>query len=117
MKDISFIYQPHFKTEKFRVACKEQQGKLNNYVVVTCSPLYNGVYQYPADNLSKYQLWWNNKTPCYCVPIKDCTLIKRLQDLKNPEIVNKIRAQQKHWLNNEVKNRNYVYKKIPDWML
>lgn len=117
MNNVSYIYQPHFKSNCFRVAINDQQGINNNYIVVTCSPHYNGVWRYPADNVSKYDVWYNGKVACYCVPIKDCTLMMTLDKLVNPDDIKKVKRQQKKWYMNKVTNMNYEYKNKPEWML
>ena len=81
MFNVAFIYQPHFKTGCFRVAMHDQKGKNNNYVIVTCSPMYNGVWRYSPDNISKYSHWKNGNIDCICVPIKDCVQVKNLEDI------------------------------------
>ena len=115
--NIAYIYQPHFNTNCFRVALVNQQGKKYNYIIVTCSPEYNGVWKYNANNVLNYNVWSNNKKECYCVPIRDCRRIKLLNELTNIEVINKVKSQQKKWYNNTVKNRNYTYTDKPEWML
>ena len=36
-------------------AVKDQSGRDWNYIVVCCSPLYNGVYKVPANNYKSYK--------------------------------------------------------------
>jgi hypothetical protein len=117
--NIAYIYQPHFKSECFRVASKDQQGPENNYIVVTCSPQYNGIYKYPAKNIQDkhYDTWCNNKTLCICVPIKDCEKIKELPQITNEDIIRDVRKQQQDWYKSEVKNRDYNYVNKPEWMI
>lgn len=116
--NIAYIYEPHFKTSMFRVATKEQQGSEFNYIVVTCSPSYNGVWKYKSSNKSNYDIWMNGKLPCFCVPISDCCKIKELTELTNSAIINRVKKQQSDWLKSNVKNRDYIYKNgKPDWML
>lgn len=117
MSNTCYIYQPHFKTESFRVACKNQRGSVYNYVIVTCSPQYNGVWQYNAVNCRKYPTWTNNSVDCYCVPIKDCTFVKSLDKLENPQVIKEVKKQQKKWYSSTVTNRAYEYVKKPQWML
>lgn len=112
-----YIYQPHFKTNCFRVAKKEQQGEIYNYVVVTCSPEYNGVWRYKADKVHNYETWVNGKLQCYCVPIDDCERIKTLTELVNPDVIRQVKRQQSEWFTNNIKNRDYKYKEKPLWMI
>ena len=117
MENTCYIYQPHFKTDCFRVAVKEQRGFPYNYVVVTCSPEYNGVWRYNAENCDKYDTWQNGRLTCYCVPTKDCVRIKGLNELVNPNVIAKVKLQQTEWYNSTIKNRDYEYKHKPNWML
>lgn len=105
MNNTAYIYQPHFMTNCFRVACKEQMGDDINYIVVTCSPTYNGVWKWDAKNKSLVEKWFNGKLACYCVPIKMCTKIKTLEELQNPQVISIVEAQQSQWKNKEVKNK------------
>ena len=118
--DTCFIYQPHFKTNMFRVSVNEQQGEEWNFVVVTCSPGWNGVWKYPVKNTANYKIWMNGKLKCYCVPTSDCVKIKNLNELteeKQKWVVDAIKKQQDKWFKSEVRNRNYSYKNKPEWML
>ena len=103
MGNVAYIYQPHFMTQKFRVACKEQMGQEVNYIVVTCSPAYNGVWKWYAKDKDSIEKWNNGKLPCYCVPIKICEKIKTLDQLTNPEVIAIVESQQLKWKNKEVK--------------
>ena len=117
LKNVAYIYQPHFKSNCFRSATKDQQGKKYNYVVVTCSPTYNGVWKYDSNKSSSFSVWTNGNTPCYCVPISECEFVKSLKDISNVDTLNKVIAQQKQWYNNYIKNRDYNYVEKPDWVL
>lgn len=117
MNNVAFIYQPHFKSNMFRVAVHEQQGSVDNYIVVCCSEKYNGVYQYPAIKRKDYGIWYNNDLACYCVPLEDCNYYKSLKDITNPKIIKEVKKLQKKWFNNQVRNRDYTYKDKPEWML
>ena len=112
-----YIYQPHFNTNCFRVAKREQQGREDNYVVVCCSPKFNGVYRWNPLNAEKYSSWKNGSLDCYCVPVKDCIYIKSLENLTNPDVIKHVKKLQKKWFENEVRNRNYEYTKRPEWMI
>lgn len=117
MNNTSYIYQPHFKTKCFRVACTEQTGPEYNFIVVTCSPQYNGVWFYPSYKRFNYEVWHNKTCPCYCVPIKDCTFIKSLNNLTNPNVIKMVKKMQTKWFKSDVLNRDYNYKNKPEWML
>lgn len=117
---ITYIYQPHFNTNCFRVACKNiTLGK--NYVVVTCSPSYNGVYEINVtpemrEDL-RNRLWMNGNLACYCIPMSYFTKTLELSEVKKEDKIKEIRKQQKKWFKSEVENRNYTYKDKPDWMI
>lgn len=117
MGNVAYIYQPHFKSKCFRVATKDQQGKKYNYIIVTCSPTYNGVWKYRVPRMLYFNIWKNGNIPCYCVPIADCEFVKPLNEITNTNILNKVIKQQKQWYNNNIKNRNYNYVEKPDWLL
>lgn len=116
--NISCIYQPHFMSNCFRVACNKQQGKDFNYIIVTCSPEFNGIWKYPASICKDLSIWLNGKRPCYCVPIEKCTKYKDLDSISNPNTLKEVAKMQARWYASEVKNRDYVYKAgRPEWML
>lgn len=115
--NIAYIYQPHFNSKCFRVATKDQQGNNYNYIVVTCSPTYNGIWKYPATKTSSFDIWKNGSVPCYCVPIDNCEFVKPLDKIADKNILNKVIKQQKQWYNNNIKNRDYTYFEKPDWLL
>ena len=117
MTNTAYIYQPHFNTECFRVASNSQQGTVNNYIIVTCSPMYNGVWKYSANKALNYSHWKNGNIDCLCVPIVDCVKIKNLNQIINQTVINKIIQQQQNWYKNQVKNRNYEYVNKPEWFL
>lgn len=117
MSNMAFIYQPHFKTKCFRVAVSEQRGIDYNYVVVTCSPQYNGIWKYPASNTRMYSHWKNKNVECLCVPIRDCKYVQTLDSIGTTTIINKVKSQQLKWYNNSIVNRNYTYAEKPNWML
>lgn len=117
MINIAYIYQPHFKTSMFRVAVNKQQSKDTNYIVVTCSPQYNGVWKYSGDIHKTCGKWINGKTTCYEIPISSCTFVKSLNEIIPTDKRQMVIHQQKEWLKSEVRNRNYSYSEIPDWMM
>ena len=124
MSNIAYIFRPKEKNpytgnwdyEYLVPAVSKQKGKKWNYVVVACSPQYNGVYAWDASK--KYDTWQNGRMLCYYVPISECQF--RTFDEISPELRKIIKPEviklQEKWLNNQVKNRNYIYKKKPDWM-
>jgi len=119
MGNIAYIFQPHFMSNCFRVALKDQMGTEKNFVVVTCSPEYNGVYEYPSSNIinKDYDIWVNNKVECVCVPIKDCKFVGKLDKVSNSKVRLQIKKQQLQWYRSEVKNNPKKYKSKPNWML
>lgn len=114
---MAFIYQPHFQSKCFRVAINDQQGTKHNYITVTCSPQYNGIWKYPACNILQYPHWKNGNVECVCVPIKDCVMLQPLNTIQNMDIRHKVQKQQNQWYKNQIKNRDYTYAKKPDWFI
>lgn len=120
MSNMAFIYQPHFKTGMFRVAISQQAatGDNSNYIVVTCSETYNGIWAWRHSEVENVLGYWTNKnTACYTVPIEYCRYVKSLQELTDKSIITKVKKQQNKWYKSEVENRDYEYKKKPEWML
>ena len=117
MNNVAFIYQPHYKTHAFRVAVMDQRGKEENFVVVTCSQEYNGVWKYKSELQKNFDRWNNGKVQCFVVPISDCTFVKHLHEVKDGAIRYNIIKQQKEWIDNNVRNRDYTYSSIPEWVL
>ena len=130
--NVAFIYGPKEKNPytgewdyKYLVPAVKDQKGVWNYVVVTCTPSMNGVYSWNhMQNMGnhKWKMWMNGKTPCYYIPKDECKF-RRFEDL-NPDhpltkvIIEGTKKQQEKWYKNEVKNRDYEYKKgKPDWML
>lgn len=114
--NMAFIYEPHFKTSKFRVAVADQQCE-TNYIVVTCSPRYNGIWKWTKTLGKKYETWYNNGLVCYCIPIDECIKTQELNSIQNPEIRAKVKKLQSKWYKSEVRNRDYEYKNKPEWMI
>lgn len=102
--NIAFIYQPHFLTLTFRVSTLSQMGK-KNFIIVTCSPTYNGVWTYDSNKQPSYNIYNNKGNKCYCVPIEDCTRIKTLDEIKDDSVLAIIEEQQRLWKNHEVNIR------------
>lgn len=117
MVNVSYIWAPKFISpfgddEIYLVpAVSDQQGKENNYIVVCCSPSYNGLYKCPAAEYKNFETWTNNKRKCYYVPISKCEYVKPLEDIQMTPVREKIRKIQLTWQKN--KNR----KNTPDWFI
>ena len=128
MNNISFIYGPKHKNpftdefdDKYLVpAIKDQQG-VWNYIVVTCSPSYNGVYKWNHMDKKKCKPWMNGKLPCYYVPRDICKCIKFDElDMSKPinqKIIEEVKKMQKKWYKGETKGHEEYKIKKPDWML
>lgn len=116
--NVAYVYQPHFKNHEFRVAKVDQEGLKENFIVVTCSPSYNGVWSYPSENVKKYTVWKNGRLECLCVPIQDCERFKTLEEVVNPVVIENIKKQQEKWFKNQVSSQyGTQYKEKPEWML
>lgn len=117
-RNTAYIYQPHFKTSMFRVAANKQQSGGDNYIVVTCSPQYNGVWKYPGSLHSSCGRWVNtHNTVCYEIPISSCSFVKSLEEIVSPDRFKNVVKQQIEWFTKEVRNRNYTYAEVPGWFL
>lgn len=114
--NIAFIYTQHNLTRCFRVAKNHAMSEIN-YIIVTCSPTYNGVYRYSRDILKDCESWNNKKLQCWCIPIDKCVKVQEIKDIKREDIRKKIIKQQKEWFNSQVENRDYEYKNKPEWMI
>lgn len=105
--NVAVIMQPHYMTNCFRVSTNLQvNGGEFNYIIVTCSPTWNGMYRYPAKNTSNYKIWTNKKRPCYCVPVGDCTKFKELNEIQDETLLKEIREQQEYWKNKKKTPKN-----------
>jgi hypothetical protein len=104
-------------TEMFRVAVNKQQCDIDNFIVVTCSPQYNGVWKYDGSLHRSCGVWPNGKTLCYEIPIKSCTFVKSLDEMTDKVKRKMVADQQWEWFTNQVKNRNYTYSEKPDWFV
>lgn len=117
MNNISYIWVPKWVSpfgddEVYLVpGVKEQQGKNINYIIVCCSPSYNGVYKCNTEYYKDFATWKNNKKNCYYVPLSKCEFVKTLNDISNSEVIKQIKKVQQAW-----KSYNKP-KKIPDWFL
>ena len=117
MINVAYIYQPHFNTSMFRVAVNKQQSNDTNYIVVTCSPQYNGVWKYGGEIHKTCGRWVNGKTVCYEIPISSCAFVKSLNEIQQIDKRQEVMKQQEKWFKNEVKNQHLNYKDKPTWML
>ena len=117
MQNVAYIFQPHFNTSMFRVSANSQQSSETNYIVVTCSPQYNGVWKYSGAIHSFCGRWMNNNTVCYEIPISSCIFVKSLEEIVDKAKRKKVVKQQKDWFTKNVRNRNYTYSEIPKWFL
>lgn len=131
MNNIAYTYGPKLKNpetgewdSKYLVpAVKDQQG-VWNYIVVTCSPSYNGVYRWnKMQNIgtNKWKKWSNGKTICYYIP-RDACKFKRFDELDmskpvNQKLIEEVKKQQEKWFKGGVKGKDAYKKKKPDWML
>lgn len=106
--NVVFIMQPHYNSSKFRVDASHQLGE-ENYICVTCSPSYNGVWKYNRDVLKDCEYWYNNGLKCWCVPISKCTFVKRLEEINNENTIKIVKKQQSNWVK--------TYKQKPDWLI
>ena len=108
---IAIIWTPHFKTQCFRVACDRQMSAEKNYIVVCCSPTYNGIYSWDAKKKKDYEVWPNNGRDCYCVPIEDCHFEGDLDLITNKDFYNEVRKAQMKYL------KTVKREKEPEWLL
>lgn len=109
MKSVGVIWEPHHMTNCARVSVTDQQGTEENIVIICCSPGYNGVYKYPAEKKTSYDIWMNGKLACYCVPMRDLERCGNLADL-NDYWKSVVKHEQAVWC------KRYRSKKQP-WML
>jgi len=109
--NIVILWQPHFETLSFRVSCDKQKDREQNYIIVCCSPTYNGVYSWDATKKDDYDIWINKTRPCYCVPIQDCKYLGPLEKIKSQEIRKEVLKAQKKYL------KTVKRQKEPDWLL
>lgn len=96
--NVAVIMQPHYKTRCFRVSTNNQISRGEyNYIVVTSTTMWNGMYKYPSKNTAFYKIWSNKGRPCYCVPMDDCVKIKELDDITDGVLLEEIEKQQKKY--------------------
>ena len=106
-KNIAVIWQPHFNTNCFRVAVKKQMGDKVNYIVVCCSPEYNGVYKWNPAGKKSFEIWDNNGQKCYCVPVGECEFVQTLESIKTPELIKEIKKNQKAFIGDYRKKEDF----------
>ena len=100
MSNISYIWVPKYVSPfgdnevYLTPGANEQKGSEYNYIVVCCSPSFNGVYKCKSENYKNYSTWINNKKKCYYVPINDCELFKKLDEIKNTDTLKTIKKVQ-----------------------
>ena len=82
-------------------------GKNVNYVVVCCSPEYNGVWKWHPERKSQYSIWNNNGQRCYCVPVSECEFVQTLESIKTPEIIKEIKKNQKAFCGEKRKREDF----------
>ena len=108
--NVAIIWQPHFLTDCFRVDIKKQQGKEKNYIIVCCSPSYNGIWVH--ENTDKqYDLVKNKSLICKCIPTNDCIYIGGFEKIKDKDLIKEIKNEQKKWLKATGKQKK------PDWFI
>jgi len=108
---IAIIWQMHNLTNSFRVACDRQMSKNKNYIVVCCSPSYNGIYSWDASKKNEYDIWNNNGRDCYCVPLEECHFEGDLSKITNKDFYNEVRKSQLKFL------KMVGREKEPKWLL
>lgn len=111
MNNISYIWEPHYMSGCVRVDVNKQQSDDWNFVIVCCSPLYNGSYRWKGTDRDKWETVKNGKITCYCIPLtqleKSPKSLHELPDIYKPMI----KQTQEDWFNfGKRKNR-------PDWFL
>ena len=109
--NIVLIWQPHFNTLCFRVNKKKQTSMKKNYIVVCCSPSYNGIYSWDGYKRKYYDTWVNNRVECWCVPIEHCKFEGDLSIIKNKDMIKQVIAEQEKWF------KKYDKKRRPSWFL
>ncbi len=96
-----------------RVSCSDQKGDTTNYIIICCSPAYNGVYKYDAKRIGEYQIIPNGKRNCFVVPFKDLLFHSTLEDFikKVPQAYDVIDSEQVEFCKRYRKNPKQ------NWML
>ena len=83
-------------------------GKETNYIIVCCSPSYNGVWKYNVNPEKKYDIYKNKSLICQCVPTSDCEYIGGFEIIKDKDLLKEVKNEQKKWIKASGKT------KVPD---
>lgn len=115
--NVAYVWQPKWLDSQgnsyvcFTPAVRNQHGVEWNYIIITNSPSYNGIWKWPAEDKNKVNIWRNGRLECYYVPQHLCEPVKKLEDITNWEVRKKIAEQQQKWF-------EYAKpKKVPEWFL
>lgn len=108
--NIAIIWQPHYMSDCFRVNVKKQRG-YENYIIVCCSPSFNGLWKYEVEEGSEYDEVKNKSITCRCVPVSDCIYIGGFEKIKDKDLLKEIKNEQKKWLKATGKEKK------PDWFI
>ena len=119
--NIAYIYKPKFLSPfndgmTYLVpAIIKQQGRIN-YIVVCCSPEYNGIYGWVKNK--EYKTWKNGKLNCYYIPISDCKFMsfEQLENYKGKSLDKKAIFKKVKEIQNEWLEKN-PHKDIPEWFI
>lgn len=92
---IAYVYQPHYKTNCFRVDAKCCTDDVNYIIICDERSSYAGVWMWYKKDV-ELKAWMNGKRLCYQIPINKC--IKIRPDLstlkpKGVEMVKKVCEQ------------------------
>lgn len=111
MNNVAYLWTPHFNSGCFRVDINKQKGKNVNYIIVCCSPSYNGVWKWRPEDSKYFAKWANNGIQCWCVPIEYCEKVQELNEITTPEIIKEIKKNQKAYI------KKYREKENQKWIL
>jgi hypothetical protein len=109
--NIAIIWQPKFITDEFIVDKRKLSGDEVNYIIVCCSPSYNGVWKFVRNKYKQYETYTNKSVICECIPIEECIFLGGLEGIKNKTIIKEIRNEQKKFLKMQGREDK------PDWLL
>lgn len=115
--NVAYTWQPKFVSpfgdkEVYLVPrVNDQKGDDYNYIVVCCSPSYNGLYKWPSKEAKNLKKFNNHGKWCYYVPFKICEFVKPLSEVQTKSNQEKIEQVQEAWY-------NYTKpKKLPSWFI
>lgn len=117
MNNCAFTWMPKWvspfgdKKVYFVPRIKDQKGQEWNYIVVCCSPSYNGLWKWPSKEAKHLMKWNNHGTMCYYVPVDICEFVKPIEDIQMLDVKKKAIETQRNW---------YIYnhpKRWPFWLL